>query len=55
MRVRAGAEESTLGSLKHEIVGKQQEMEDANEIIASLEDHLGDLKLKAVSKSSSGE
>jgi hypothetical protein len=55
MRVRAGAEESTLASLKHEIVGKQQEMEDANEIIASLEDHLGDLKLKAVSKSSSGE
>ena len=55
MRVRAGAEESTLASLKHEIVGKQQEMEDANEIIASLEDHLEDLKLKAVSKSSSGE
>jgi len=41
--------------LKHEIVGKQQEMEDANESIASLEDHLEDLKLKAVSKSSSGE
>src|SRR5215467_2063994 len=30
-------------------------MEDANETIASLEDHLEDLKLKAVSKSSSGE
>jgi hypothetical protein len=47
--------ESTLASLKQEIVAKQQEMEDANEIIASLEDHLEDLKLNAVSKSSSGE
>jgi len=47
--------ESMLASLKQEIVAKQQDMEDANEIIASLEDHLEDLKLNAVSKSSSGE
>jgi hypothetical protein len=47
--------ESMLASLKQEIVAKQQEMEDANEIIASLEDHLEDLKLNAVSRSSSRE
>jgi hypothetical protein len=47
--------ESTLASLKQEIVGKQQEMESANEIIASLEDHLEDIKLRASSKPPSGE
>jgi hypothetical protein len=53
-RARRGGE-STLASLKQEIVGKQQDMEDADEIIASLEDHLEDLKRNAVSKNSSGE
>jgi hypothetical protein len=47
--------ESALATLKQEIVGKQQEMEDANEIIASLEDQLEDLKLNTVSKRSSGK
>ncbi len=47
--------ESALASLKQEIVSKQQEVESTNEIIASLEDHLEDIKLKAASKPPSGE
>ncbi len=47
--------ESTLASLKQEIVSKQQEVESANEIIAWLEDHLEDIKLKAASKPPSGK
>jgi len=47
--------ESALASLKQEIAGKQQEVESTNEIIASLEDHLEDIKLKAASKRPSGE
>jgi hypothetical protein len=47
--------ESTLASLKQEIVGKQQEMKSANEIVASLEDDLEDIRLKAASKPPSGE
>ena len=47
--------ESALASLKQEIAGKQQEVESANEIIASLEDHLEDIKLKAASKPPSGK